>query len=113
MRRKEQVNRHKNIDGRVEAHIVAIACSEAPEGRERWTLRLIADEQVCLGVVESISDTEKNELKPWQKREWCIPKPGAEFVARMEDILDVYQRPYDPPRPVVCLDETNRQLIEK
>ena len=57
MGRKEQVNRHKNIDGRVEAHIVAIACSEAPEGRERWTLRLIADEQVCLGVVESISDT--------------------------------------------------------
>ena len=33
--RKEQVNRHKKIDGRVEAHIVAIACSEAPEGRER------------------------------------------------------------------------------
>ena len=56
---------------------------------------------------------EKNELKPWQKKKWCIPKPGAEFVARMEDILDVYQRPYDPPRPVVCLDETNRQLIEK
>ena len=38
---------------------------------------------------------------------------GAEFVARMEDILDVYQKPYDPLRPVVCLDETNRQLIEK
>ena len=45
--------------------------------------------------------------------QWCIPKPGAEFVARMEDVLDVYQRPYDPLRPVVCLDETNRQLIEK
>ena len=57
MRRKEQVSRHKKIDGRVEAHIVAIACSEAPEGRERWTLRLIADELVRLGFVESISDT--------------------------------------------------------
>ena len=55
--RKEQVNRHKKIDGRVEAHIIAIACSEAPEGRERWTLQLIADELVRLGVVESISDT--------------------------------------------------------
>ena len=30
----------------------------------------------------------------------------------MEDVLDVYQQPYDPLRPVVCLDETNRQLIE-
>lgn len=55
--RKEQVNRHKEIDGQVEAHIIAIACSEAPKGRERWTLQLIADELVRLGVVESISDT--------------------------------------------------------
>ena len=55
--RKEQVNRHKKVDGRVEAHIIAIACSEAPEGRERWTLQMIADELVRLGVVESISDT--------------------------------------------------------
>ena len=31
----------------------------------------------------------------------------------MEDILDLYQRPYDPLCPVICLDETNRQLIEK
>ena len=51
------MNRHKKIDGRVEAHMIAIACSEAPEGRERWTLQLIADELVRLGVVESISDT--------------------------------------------------------
>ena len=55
--RKEQANRHKKIDGRVEAHIIAIACSEAPEGRARWTLQLIADELVQLGVVDSISDT--------------------------------------------------------
>lgn len=55
--RKEQVNRHKKVDGRVEACMIAIACSEAPEGRERWTLQLIADELVALGVVESISDT--------------------------------------------------------
>ena len=62
--RKEQVNRHKKVDGRVEAHIIAIACSEAPDGRERWTLQLIADELVRLGIVESISDTAvMNTLK--------------------------------------------------
>jgi len=55
--RKEQANRCRKVDGRVEAHIVAIACSEAPEGRERWTLQLIADELVQLGVVECISGT--------------------------------------------------------
>ncbi len=55
--RKEQENRHRKVDGKVEAHIVAIACSEAPEGRARWTLQMIADELVRLEVVQSISDT--------------------------------------------------------
>lgn len=55
--RKKQQNRRRKIDGEVEAHIIAIACSAAPEGRERWTLQLIADEVVRLGLVESLSDT--------------------------------------------------------
>jgi hypothetical protein len=37
--------------------------------------------------------------------------PSAEFVAAMEDVLDVYHRPYDPERPVVCMDECSKQLI--
>ena len=46
-------------------------------------------------------------------KEWCIPKAGAEFVTAMEDVLEVYQRPYGPLRPVVCIDETNKQLIKE
>ena len=46
-------------------------------------------------------------------KEWCIPKADADFVAKMEDVLEVYQRPCDPLRPVVCIDETNKQLIEE
>ncbi len=43
---------------------------------------------------------------------WCIPeKHSAEFVYHMEDVLEVYHRPYDPKRPVVCIDETFKQLI--
>ena len=43
---------------------------------------------------------------------WCIPpQHSAEFVYYMEDVLAVYCRPYDPQRPVVCLDETFKQLI--
>jgi hypothetical protein len=46
------------------------------------------------------------------KKGWCLPEgPSAEFVATMEDVLDVYHRPYDPQRPVVCLDECSKQLI--
>ena len=80
--RKEQVNRHKKIDGRVEAHMIAIACSEAPEGRERWTLQLIADELVQLGIVESISDTavmntlKKTNLNYGKRKNGVSPNRG-------------------------------------
>ena len=40
-----------------------------------------------------------------------IPAVGAEFVARMEDVLDLYAEPHDPARPVVCFDETSKQLV--
>ena len=46
------------------------------------------------------------------KKGWCLPgAPSADYVAAMEDVLDVYHRPYDPQRPVVCMDESNKQLI--
>jgi len=47
------------------------------------------------------------QVKPWQKKMWCFPKVDAEFVARMEDVLDIP----DKRLPVVCFDETPRQLI--
>jgi len=51
-------------------------------------------------------------LKPWLQKQGCIPpKANAEFVCKMEDVLDVYKRPYDPNRPMVCMDETSKQLI--
>jgi hypothetical protein len=51
-------------------------------------------------------------LKPWLKTQWCLPPQGsAEFVAAMEDVLAVDERPYDPRRPQVCLDETSKQLV--
>ena len=44
-------------------------------------------------------------IRPWLVDEWCIPEAGGEFVWRMEDVLDVYHRPYDQSRPVVGVDE--------
>jgi transposase len=100
-----------------EAMLVATACTKAPTGRARWTLSLLADEMVRLTNHASISSETvrrrlaENELKPWQKKMWCIPKVDAEFVARMEDVLDLYAEAPDESRPVVCFDETPRQLI--
>ena len=46
------------------------------------------------------------------KKGWCLPEgPSAEFVAAMEDVLEVYHRPYDAKRPVACMDECSKQLI--
>ena len=48
------------------------------------------------------------------KKMWCIPpRQNAEFVARMEDILEVYARPFDARRPVVCMDEKPYQLLDE
>lgn len=56
--------------------------------------------------------TYKNELRPYLSKYWKIPpQQNSEFVARMEDVLEVYQRPYDPDFPVVCMNESNKQLI--
>jgi transposase len=54
----------RSLDGRAEAHLIALACSEAPRGRNRWSLRLLADKAVELGIVESIShETVRKALK--------------------------------------------------
>ncbi len=54
----------KKVDGDVEAHLVALSCSEPPEGFAKWSLRLLADKAVELGYVEDIShETVRHTLK--------------------------------------------------
>jgi hypothetical protein len=55
--RKKQENYHRKVTGEVEAQICAIACSQAPEGRSRWTMQAIADELIRLEVVDYITDS--------------------------------------------------------
>lgn len=100
-----------------EAKLIALACSAPPEGRRRWTLELLANEFVRLVEHPTISKETirrrlgENDLKPWQRKMWCIPKVDAEYVARMEDVLDLYMELPDEKRPVVSFDETPTQLI--
>ncbi len=107
----------RKLDGKQEALLVATACSKPPGGRSRWTLQLLTDRLVELTDLESLSTEtvrrrlKEKEIKPWQKKMWCIPKFDATFVARMEAILDLYAEPSDPTRPVVCFDEAFKQLV--
>ncbi len=100
-----------------EALLVATGCSKPPAGRAHWTMSLLADEMVRLTNHRTLSSETvrrrlaEKELKPWQEKMWCIPKVDAEFVARMEDVLELYAEAPDELHPVVCFDETPRQLI--
>jgi transposase len=108
---------NRKLSGKEEALLVATACSTPPAGRARWTLELLADELVKLTEHTSLSRETvrrrlaENDLKPWRKDMWCIPQVDAEYVARMEDVLDLYAESPDPNRPVVCFDESPTQLI--
>jgi len=107
----------RKLSSKEEALLVATACSKPPPGRSRWTLELLADEMVRLTDHEELSSETvrrwlaENHLKPWRKDMWCIPKIDGEYVARMEDVLDLYAEAPDPQRPVVCFDESPTQLI--
>lgn len=109
--------RPKSLDGKQEAFLIAIACTDAPEGRKRSSVRLLADQLVELNVCDTISretvrrTLKKNETKPWRRKQGCFSQIGADFIWRMEAILDLYAQPYDPLRPVISFDETPYQLI--
>jgi len=107
----------RKLTGKEEALLVATACSKPPEGRARWTLELLAGEMVKLTEHGDVSRETirrrlaENDLKPWRKDMWCVPKVDGEYVARMEDVLDLYAEEPDPKHPVVCFDESPTQLI--
>ncbi len=107
----------RKLSGKEEALLVATACSRPPEGRARWTVELLAGEMVRLTEHERLSRETvrrrlaENEIKPWRQKMWCVPRVNGEFVARMEDVLDLYAEAPDPQRPVVCFDESPVQLI--
>ncbi len=64
-----------------------------------------------LNLIQTI---KKNELKPWLNESWVIPpQSNAKFVCCMEDVLDIYQSPYDAKKPWVCFDESCKQLVKE
>jgi transposase len=107
----------RKLSDKEDALLVATACSNPPAGRARWTLALLADAMVRLTDHASLSRETvrrrlaENDLKPWRQKMWCVPKIDGEYVARMEDVLDLYAEPPDPQHPVVCIDESPVQLI--
>lgn len=122
LHRRKQPERpeKRKINGRQEAFLIATVCTEKPEGRERWTIRALTTRIIELEIVEQVGREtvrmvlQNNKLKPWLKKYWCIaPLHDGKYVHNMEDVLDVYELPYNEKRPQICVDEGNMQLVEE
>jgi transposase len=117
LREEPRPGASRKLSGQEEALLVATGCSKPPQGRARFTLELLAGEVVRLTEHDSISRETvrrrlaENDLKPWRKDMWCTPQVDGEYVARMEDVLELYAEEFDPQHPVVCFDESPTQLI--
>lgn len=107
----------RKLSGKEAALLVATACSSPPQGRTRWTLDLLAGAMITLTEHEGLSRETvrrrlaEDDLKPWRRDMWCVAQVDGGYVARMEDVLDLYAEDADPKRPVVCFDESPTQLI--
>lgn len=108
----ERSGRPIDFDDRERSRIIAMVCSEPPSGYYRWTLDLIVEESQKRKLInDSISREQiriilrEHDLKPWREKMWCIGKLNDEYIQRMEDVLDIYEKPYNKEHPVVCLDE--------
>jgi len=83
--RKKQENRHRKVTGEVEAQLTLIACSDAPEGKTRWTMQMIADELIRLEVVDYITDTTVCEVMKKTKSSRGCKRNGA-FREQMQNL---------------------------
>src|SRR6476469_9686536 len=104
----------RKLSGHEEALLVATACSRPPEGRARWTIQLLAGEMVRLTDHASLSGETvrrrlaENKLKPWREKMWCVPKIDGEYVAHMEDVLDLILIAALQPTPAPGARSTRR-----
>ena len=114
----ERSGRPIDFDDRERSRIIAMVCTNPPSGAYRWTLDLIVEEAHKRELINRTISREQvriilqgHDLKPWQEKMWCIGKLNEEYIRKMEDVLDVYERPYNEKKPVVCVDEKPVALI--
>jgi hypothetical protein len=110
----------KLLSGDQEARIIATRLGSPPPGYANWTLRLLARKVMELGIAESVSyETvrrmlKKNGMTNRKIEYWVIPpEADGEFVAHMEEVLETYEKPYNPACPVLCMDEQPVQLLKE
>ncbi len=122
-RKEQQRRRPKKLDGAAEAHLIALACGEPPEGRACWTLRLLADRLVEWEIVESIHpETVRKTLKKRTQAlaERVLVHPaGRQFGLcvrhgrRAGSLSPSPMKTIEDNEVLVCLDETSKQQVKE
>ena len=99
------------LSARQRQRIIAMVCSDPPPGRARWTVRLVAEEAVKRRLVPRVGRETirvlllSHDLNPCGKKMCCVPELSKAYLSCMEDVLETYERPYDPTQPMICFDE--------
>lgn len=97
--------------------IIAMVCSDPPEGLCQWTIKLITEEVIVRKIITQIGREtirillKTHDIKPWREKMWCIPKLNTEYIERMEDLLNLYEKPYNHKEPLLCFDERPIQFL--
>jgi hypothetical protein len=99
-------------DNQQKQRIVAMVCGPPLEGQARWTVRLVTDQAVKKKLVPRCRPGNHPHPAPkprsssrGETKMWRVPELKDDFTSKMEDVLEIYERPYNPEEPVVCLDE--------
>ena len=100
------------LDQQQQQRIIAVVCSPPPEGRARWTVRLLTEEVIKRKLVPARGQRDHSN-SCWKattsshggKKMWCVGELDEEYIFKMEDVLKTYEKPLSEREPVVCVDE--------
>lgn len=105
-----RTGRPKKVTKALEGQVIALHYHEPPPGLAQWTYDQLHQAgqkrfewSVSRTTIYQIS--QHYRLKPGRRRIWCINEITPEYLKQMYQVLDLYAEPYDPKRPVICLDE--------
>jgi transposase len=108
---KQRPGKRRRLDARQSQRIIAMVCGPPPEGRARWSVRLVTQEAVKRKLVPRVGRETirirlaSHDLKPWREKSWCVAGLDEEYICRREDGLALYEKPVSEEEPVVCIDE--------
>jgi hypothetical protein len=87
------------LDDSQKQRLIAMVCSNSPEGRARWTVRLLAQEAVKRKLGPRVGRETirilllSHDLKPWREKMWVVADLNEDYIAKMEDVLEVLSVP--------------------